>query len=214
MPIKRVYSFISSALIVLPFLVLLINWERLPDQLPLHFDPSGQADQLGTREQWLTSISWPILSLGAIRIIFLQLISRQSDLSHSRLVSLYLSTAVLLAGAVLLLIGQGIWKKPLYQEWLPMLFYLFGSCFVYYGVSPNLSATDSNEKQDSRSFAIRERVHSLTRLVTIRVNILAVLIMWFAQVQDRWLVGILANLLVYGFITGYAFYLRRPFNNV
>ncbi|WP_240543835.1 DUF1648 domain-containing protein [Spirosoma foliorum] len=218
MRIKRIYQILSATLIVLPILVLLGNWERLPDQLPIHFDQFGQADQFGTRYQWLTGISWSILVLSTIRIVFLNLISRQPGIGRSQLVKLYLSTAVLMMGASILLIGQGIWQKPLYQEWLPILFFLFGSSFIYYGVPAELPTEPFKPKQANQllvqQLAIRQRVHSLTRLVTIRVNLLAGLVMFFVRWQDRWSVGILANLLVYVFIAGYSFYQRRQLNEV
>ncbi|UFH57089.1 DUF1648 domain-containing protein [Spirosoma sp. KNUC1025] len=218
MRIKRIYQILSAVLIVLPMLVLLGNWERIPDQLPLHFDQFGQADQFGTRRQWLTSISWSILVLSTIRIVFLNLMSRQPGIGRSQLVKLYLSTALLMMGASILLIGQGVWQRPLYQEWLPILFFLFGSSFVYYGVPAELFIEPLKPNQTNQSFirqlAIRQRVHSLTRLVTIRVNLLTVLVMLFVRGQDRWSVGILANLLVYVFIAGYSFYLRRHLNEV
>ena len=218
MRIKPIYQVLSAALIVLPILVLLGNWEWLPDQLPLHFDQFGQADQFGTRQLWLTSISWSIILLSTIRFIFLKLISRQPGIGHSQLVKLYLSTALLMMGASTLLIGQGVWQKPLYQQWLPILFFLFGSSFIYYGVPAELPIEPLKPNQSNQSFirqlAIRQRMHSLTRLVTIRVNLLTVLVMLFVRWQDRWSVGILANLLVYVFIAGYSYYLRRQLNEV
>ncbi len=120
--------------------------------------------------------------------------------------------------AIVLLIGQGIWQKPMYHEWLPILFFLFGSSFVYYGVPAELPIEPPKPNQTNQSLdrvsSIRQRMHSLTRLLTIRVNILAVLIMLFVRGQDRWSVGILANLLVYVFIAGYSYYLRRQLNEV
>lgn len=43
-------------------------------------------------------------------------------------------------------------------------------------------------------------MHQLSRLVIIRANLVAVLLMIFANHSDRWSIGILANVLAYIFL--------------
>jgi hypothetical protein len=210
---KRLYQFVSLALIGLPLLVLVAYQERLPDRLPLHFDEFGQTDQLVPRQQWINKIISSTLLLNFLRIVFMSLLSRQPKLGQPQLMKLHLSTAVLTAGAGCWPVGQGIYQKPLYQEWLPILFFLFGSSFVYYGVPPVLPVPPltvaKNTLPTARQLLVRQQIHALTRLVTIRVNLLAVLVMVFVRGQDRWPVGFMANLLVYVFMAVYSVYSRR-----
>jgi hypothetical protein len=96
---KRLYQFVSLALIGLPLLVLVAYQERLPDRLPLHFDEFGQTDQLVPRQQWINKIISSTLLLNFLRIVFMSLLSRQPKLGQPQLMKLHLSTAVLTAGA-------------------------------------------------------------------------------------------------------------------
>ena len=122
-----------------------------------------------------------------------------------------------MAGGIFLLIGQGVWGISLYREWMPVLFFLFGSGFVFYGVPPDLPAITERE-QPLINFSLtqhnqnRQRIHMLSRLVTARVNLLAVLIMLFVNGQDRWSVGFLANLLASLYLAGLSVYSRRNVN--
>lgn len=213
MRIKLKFQLISSALIGAPVLAVLFSLSWLPNRIPLHFDEDGKADQFGTQQEWMTSLLWSILLLNCMRLLFLRLVNREANLLDLQRVNLYLLSAVLVACASSLLIGQGIWGVSLYREWLPVLFFLFGSVFIYYGVPPDLPTIPQNKSLPDlplvRQLANRQRIHTLTRLVTIRVNLLAVVLMLFVRGQDRWSVGILANLLVYIYLAGLSFYLNR-----
>lgn len=214
MRIKLKYQLVSSALIVLPILVILFSWNRLPNQVPLHFDEQGQVDEFGTRQQWMTRFFWAVLLFSFIRIVFLHLVGRQANLLARQRVLLYLLTSGFMAGGTLLLIGQGFWGISLYREWMPVLFFLFGSGFVYYGVPPDLPAAPEIKppllnRALAQQLENRQRIHTVSRLVTVRVNLLAVLLMLFVSGKDRWSVGILANLLAYVYLAGLSVYWRR-----
>lgn len=135
---------------------------------------------------------------------------KEANLPGANRVKLNVLTAVLVMCASSLLIGQGIWGISLYREWLPVVFFLFGSVFIYYGVPPNTSALSEEQLRSNRplvrQLVNRRRIQVLTQSVTIRVNVLAVLLMLFVRGQDRWSVGILANLLVYVYIAGLTYY--------
>ncbi len=213
MSIKSKVRLFSYTLIGLPILVILYIWDRLPDRLPMHFDEDGQADQFGTRQQWLTSLLGSLFLLSLLRMVFMYWVRRQEHLPTRQRIILYLFTAGFMTGASLLLIGQGVWGMSLYQEWMPVLFFLFGSGFVYYSVPPDLPVEQKEPHLFNlplaKQLANRQRMHTLSRLVTVRVNLLAVLIMLFVSGQDRWSVGILANLLACVGLAGLSVYLRQ-----
>lgn len=204
-------------MIVLPILVVLFSWNKLPNRLPLHFDEHGQVDEFGTRQQWMTRLAWAVLLLSFLRTVFLRLVGRQANLRNTQHVMVYFLTSGFMAGGILLLIGQGVWGISLYREWMPVLFFLFGSGFVFYGVPPDLPAVAEREQPLvnfplTQPLSNQQRIHMLSRLVTVRVNLLAVLVMLFVNGQDRWSVGFLANLLAYLYLTGLSVYLRRNVN--
>ncbi len=210
--VKVKVQLLSYTLIGLPILTLFFAWNRLPDQLPLHFDEYGQADQLSNRQQWLTNVCWSVFFLSLLRAGFIYWVRHQQNLRAKQRVILYLLSAGIMTGASLLLIGQGIWGQSLYQQWTPVLFFLFGSGIVFYSIPPDLPV-ELNDPHVSNlplasQLAFRQRMHTLSRLVTMRVNLLAVVIMLFVSGQDRWSVGILANLLAFAGLAGLSVYLR------
>ncbi|WP_080054252.1 DUF1648 domain-containing protein [Spirosoma aerolatum] len=213
MSIKLKVQLLSYALTGLPILAIALVWNRLPDRLPLHFDEHGQADQFGTRQQWLTNLVWSLFLLNLLRRFFMYWANRQQNLRAKQRVILCLLTAGFLTGVSFLLIAQGVWGVSLYQQWTPVLFFLLGSGLVYYSVPPDLPLEQKEPHFVNltlvRQLANRQRMHMLSRLVTVRVNLLAVLIMVFVPGQDRWSVGILANLLAVVGLAGLSIYLRR-----
>lgn len=142
--------------------------------------------------------------LSIIRVVVLRIAGRQRNMQPAQRRALYLLTAGFVTGILSLLILQGLHQSPLYADWLPVLLFLSGCIFIYFAVPPALpTPVKDPELLNSRAakrLATLQNTYRLSRLVVFRANLMAVLLMVFANHSDRWSIGILANVLAYVFL--------------
>lgn len=210
---KLKYRLLSVLLLSLPVVSVTLFWDRLPVRLPMHFNNEGQPDRFGNRQELLGMLLLTLFILNSIRAVLLIVVSKQPGIQPMQRLALYLLTAGFIAGTLSLLILQGLYQSPLYVYWLPVLFFLFGSSFIYFAVPPDLPTTLKDPAISSLPIAQRietlQRIHTMSRLVVLRVNLLAVVLMIFADVKDRWSIGVLANLLAYSALFIISVFLHR-----
>ncbi len=204
---KFSYRVISVLLLSLPLLLVVLFWDRLPVQLPIHFGPDRQPDHFSKRQEWFVMLLVLLFFLNMVRAVILRFVGRQRNLTPKQYLSLYLLTAGFVAGTLSLVILQSLYQSPVYADWLPVLFFLSGSGFIYFAVPPVLAELPETLKEQAafngqmaRRLAALQRLHALSRLVVIRANLLVVVLMFFANRSDRWTMGILANVLAYAFL--------------
>lgn len=198
------HRLISVLLLSLPLVSVVLAWDRLPDRLPMHFDQNRQPDYFGSRQEWFGMLLLTLFLLNSIRAIVLRIAGNQPNMQPSQHLALYLLTAGFTAATLLLLILQGLRQSPVYADWLPVLVCLSGCSFLYYAIPPVLPMQVKDPAiQNSRltkRLATLQHIQRLSRLVVFRANLVAVLLMVFANPADRWSIGILANVLAFVFL--------------
>lgn len=74
--------FVSCVVLLLPLLLGLILWDRLPESMPIHWNAAGEVDGWSSR---MTAVVWlPLLLLGVhvLCLVITQLDPRNKDQSH------------------------------------------------------------------------------------------------------------------------------------
>lgn len=211
---KLNYSMLAVLLISLPLLWVTLAWDSLPAQLPLHFNRDRQPDKFGNKQEWLVTLLSALILQSIIRKLVLRTVGNQQNIQPTQRPILELLTAGFIGVALLLLILQGLYRSPVYSDWIPALFFLSGSAFIYLSVPPELPTQVKDpatlNAQAAKRLATLQHMHQLSRLVVFRVNVVAVLLMVFANHSDRWSIGILANVLAYVFLFILTITLNRP----
>ncbi len=200
---KNSYQWLGNFITYLPMLYVALIWDQMPARVPVHFTETGQADQFSARDSWL----WTLLLMFGLFISFrssvLSLLLKRVDLPRPRQIILQLLTASFVACVLLIYILQSILSAPIYTDYLPVLLSFFGAVILYFtDTKPRvpMEKSSSSAPADTRT-QILQYLQTVSLLVTVRVNLLAGLIMLFAQSADRWMIGILANLLAFGCLT-------------
>lgn len=195
---------LSVLLLSLPLVSVVLAWDQLPVRIPLHFNSDRQPDQFGSRQEWLSGLLSTLFLLSIIRAVVLKIVGSQRNLQPAQRRAIYLLTAGFVAGTLSLLILEGLYQAPLYADWLPVLFFLAGCTFIYFAVPPVLPASVKDPEllnsRIAKRLAALQHTYKLSRLVVFRANLVAVLLMVFANHSDRWSIGILANVLAYIFL--------------
>lgn len=197
---KNSHRFLGNLIAYLPMLYLTLIWDQLPNKVPVHFTEAGEADQFAARATWL----WTLLIMFVLLIIFrssiFTILTKQSSLPNSRIVTLHFLTAAFVASLVMTYILQTSISAPIYTDYLPVLMSFFSASGIYFAVSTKpIVSVDAKQGANipARRLAVMQHLQAVSRLATVRVNLLAGCIMLFAQSSDRWMIGILANLLTF-----------------
>lgn len=172
-------------------------WDNLPAKLPVHFDEAGQADQFVARQTWMWTLLNMLILLVVFRMSVISILAKRPSLSNSRRMGIHLVTAAFVASILMADILQTTLGSPIYSAYLPMLMTLFCAGGIYFAVSPTLVLDETNKTVTipPRRLAALQHIHALSRLIMVRANLIAAFIMLLARSNDRWMIGILANLL-------------------
>ena len=176
-------------------MLVAVAWERLPVRLPMHFDAYAQPDRFGSRLEWYGQLLGTLIMLIVVRALILRAAAGKLGKRQTQAPALYLVTAGFVASFIALLILQGLYKRPLFTQWQPLLVALIASSFIYFVVPVNKPVSNSRIQPSTlnQPKPISQRLHPLARLIGIRVNLLAALLMVVARSQDRWSIAIMAN---------------------
>ena len=201
---KLSYRLISVLLLSLPLVSVTLVWDQLPARIPMHFNSDRQPDRFGSRQEWMGMLLGILFLSSIIRAVVLRIAGSQRNIQPAQGRILYLLTAGFVAVTLALHILQGLYQSPVYADWLPALFFLSGATFNY------LAFPQPEPKQEKESafpnarltkrLSTLQHMNQLSRLVVFRANLVAVLLMVFANHGDRWSIGIWANVLAYAFL--------------
>ncbi len=207
----RNYRLFSTMLLCLPLVSVALLWEHLPERLPVHFDVEGQPDRFAPRQEWFNNLTSIMFVLVLIRTIAIGLLSKRWEVQETRFIRTYILSAALVSSALELIVFEAVYQSPLSTDFLPVLMALFGAGFVYWTIPPQLPATNEPPEQShsSQRVAAVQQMHILSRLVVVRVNLLAALLMLVARSHDRWTIGIAANVLAFIALTAVAIFRRQ-----
>ncbi|MBC3789357.1 hypothetical protein FHK02_5945 [Spirosoma sp. LMG 31448] len=196
---RFIYRLLTTFLTCLPMLLIAVSWEFLPVRLPLHFTRYGLPDRFGNRYEWYGQLLGTLLLLVIVRALILRTVSNKLDKGQAQGPALYLITAGFVASFNALLILQGLYIRPLFAQWQPLLVALLASSFVYFAVplSEPISGSKIRLSTLSQPQPISQWLHPLSRLIGIRVNLLAALLMVAVKPQDRWSIALMANVLAF-----------------
>ncbi len=196
---KRSYQFISTLLLCLPLVGVSLLLSRLPARLPVHLGEDGQPDRFVSRQAWFSLLTNVMLGLLLIRMGFIALLSRRLATDAPRFIRLYLLSATLVGSVPGLFVLWTLYPSPVFIDLVPVIVTLVVAGAVYWTIPAQLPATDEragpNLQPEQR--AVLADLHTLSRWVVVRVNLLAALLMLFARSSDRWTIAILANLLAF-----------------
>ena len=196
---KSAYKLLSTILLCLPILCVSLLLDCLPARIPVHFTDDGQPDSFASRQVLFNLLIYAMFILLFIRMGVVVLLSRRFDIQASYFVRVYLLSAALTGSVPGLFVLWAVYPSPSFFDFLPVVVALFGAGGVYFTTSADLPTSDKtmNSALPPRQTAILQQLHSLSRLVMVRVNVLAALLMLFARSGDRWAIGIWANLLAF-----------------
>jgi hypothetical protein len=196
---RFIYRLLTTFLTGLPMLLTAVAWEHLPVRLPLHFTGNGQADRFGSRFEWYGQLLGTLIMLVIVRALVLRAVRRRLGKGHAQWPVLHLITAGFVASFMALLILQGLYNQPLFAQWQPVLVSLLASSFIYFVVPLNEPLPNAQIHQSvlNQPKSISQRLHPLSRLIGVRVNLLAALLMVVVRPQDRWSIAIMANVLAF-----------------
>ena len=190
-------------MLCLPLLCVSWLWDRLPTRLPVHFTDDGLPDRFASRQEWFSGLLNVLFVLVLIRSVAFALLSNRFGIGDSRVTRIYLLSAAVVGSSLGLIILRAIYPAFVCGDWLPVLLALVGAAGIYFTVPANLSVGGETTKETARPIGSPQQIvdvqhlHSLSRLVVIRVNLLAAVLMVFARSGDRWSIGIMANLLAF-----------------
>lgn len=193
---KSRYKIYGILIVSVPLLVVWLLWNQLPDRFPIYLNNNDKPDHFVSRQEWLSMLLSVLFILGLIRSVALAFISKRIHEQDARFARIYLLSAAFIGSILGLFIAKTVYHS---SDFLPVLLVLFGAAGVYVTVDRS-GPTDS---QTARSAFTRQRkevlrhMHTVSRLALIRVNLLAALVMLFARSEDRWTIGITANLLAF-----------------
>lgn len=196
---KSIYRLLSTLLLCLPLLYISWLWDRLPTRLPVHFADDGLPDRYASRQEWFSGLLNVMFALVLIRGVLIALLSRQFDVQGGRFARIYMLSAAFVGSILGLIVLRTIHGSSLYTDLLPVLMALFGAAGVYFTVPTVLPTADETTKPTLTppQLTALQHMHTLSRSTVIRVNLLAGLLMLFARSEDRWTIGIMANLLAF-----------------
>ncbi|MVM35466.1 hypothetical protein GO755_35925 [Spirosoma sp. HMF4905] len=191
---KTRYKIYSLLIVGIPLLGVWLVWDYLPGRFPIYLNDNDKPDHFVSRQEWLRMLLSVLFILGLIRSVVLALLSKRINEQDVRFTRIYLLSAAFISSILGLFTMKTVYHS---SDFLPVLLVLFGAAGVYLTVATNRPSDD----QTVNSSLVRQRneslsqMHTLSRLALIRVNLLAALVMLFARSEDRWTIGITANLL-------------------
>lgn len=190
-----IYRRLATLLATLPMVLIAVAWEYLPIRLPMHFAANGQPDRFASRYEWYGHLLGTLLMLLGVRALVLKVVNNK--LGNERQPALQLVTAGFVASFMSLLILQGLYNHPLYAQWQSVLVAVLASSFMYFIVPANepLPSAKSRPLTPDQPNPLGPSLQPLSRLIGIRVNLLAALLAGLARPQDRWSIIIMANAL-------------------
>lgn len=208
---KRIHQLLSTLMLCLPLLCISWLWDRLPDRLPIHFGNDGQPDRFASRQQWFNGLLHMMFIYVLIRGVVIALLSKRFDIQGARFVRVYLLSAAFVGSILGLFVLRAVYASSVYTDFLPVLTALVGAGGVYFTVRADLPTPDKTARPalPPRQLADLQYMNTLSRLTFIRVNLLAALLMLFAQSGDRWTIGIMANLMAFVALFSMGVILRR-----
>ncbi len=193
---NTLYRLMSSLMLGGPLLWVWGQWHQLPTRLPVHFGPDHQPDRFASRPEWLSMLLSVLFILVLLRSGALALLGKRMSLREqdARYIRIYLLSAAFVGCLLGLLIARTVYRT---SDYLPVLLALFGAAGVYQTIPDPLSRPHEGAKPapENRPTVALGLLHSLSRLVVIRVNLLAAALMVFARSEQRWTIGVTANLL-------------------
>lgn len=194
---KSNYSFLGNFIVCLPVVYVTLVWEHLPAKLPVHFNETGQADQFVSRQTWLWTLLNMLILLVIFRMSVVSILGKRPTLSNFQRIGIQLITAVFVASILMADILQTTLESPIYSNYLPFILTLFCAGGLYFAVSPTLVLDETNQSATipPKRLAALQHIHALSRYIMVWANLTATVIMLLANSSDRWMIGILANLL-------------------
>ena len=198
---KTTHKLLSTLMLCLPLLCVSWLWDRLPTRLPVHFTDDGLPDRFASRQEWFSGLLNVLFVLVLIRSVAFALLSNR--FGDSQVVRVYLLSAAVVGISLGSIILRALYPALVYGDWLPVLLAFFGAAGVYFTVPTDLSIGGETTKETARPIRSPQQIadfhylYSLSRLVFIRVNLLAAVLMVFTRSGDRWSIGIMANLLAF-----------------
>ncbi|MBO0948510.1 DUF1648 domain-containing protein [Fibrella forsythiae] len=198
---KLAYRLLGVLLLSLPLLSVVLVYDRLPTRLPIHFSNNGLPDKYGTKREWFVLLIITLFFLNVLRSLLIRAVEIRRKTPLPNMVALYILTAVSVSAIISLRIFEGVLGRPIYADWLPVLVFLSGAVFMYVSVPTELSIMSQLPEKMTPSLQRRvdqlQHIHMVSRLVVVRVNVLAAVLMVFVSPGDRWQLGLMANMLAY-----------------
>lgn len=194
---KNNYAFLGNLIVYLPVLYMALIWDHLPAKLPVHFNEASQADQFVTWQTWMWMLLNMLILLVIFRMSIISILSKRPSLANSQRVGIHLLTAAFVASILMADILQTTIGAPIYSDYLPVILTFFCAGGLYFAVSSTLELNETNQLVTipPRRLAALQHIHVLSRYIMVRANLIAAIIMLLARSSDRWMIGILANLL-------------------
>lgn len=198
---KPAYRLLGVLLLSLPLLSVVLVYDRLPTRLPVHFDSNDLPDKYSTRKEWFNLLILTLFFLNVLRSLLIRAVEVRRRTPLPNMVALYILTAVSVSAIVSLRIFEGILGRPIYADWLPVLAFLSGAVFLYVSVPTEIPLMNRLPEKITPALQRRidqlQHIHMVSRLVVVRVNVLAAVLMVFVSRDDRWQLGLMANMLAY-----------------
>ena len=195
---------LTSAVILLPMLAGLVLWNRLPENIPVHWNIAGEVDRYGSRAMVVLGLFGFLLVIHWFGIFATVMDPKNKEQTEKALLLVYWIVPVLsLVMAVLTYstaLGAAVSVNTVLPVFLGLLFTVIGNqmpkCRRNYTIGIKIPWTLESEENWNATHRLAGKIWVIGGLLTIAVGLLAVPV-W----------AVLAVLLVMGFLPiGYSYY--------
>ncbi len=198
---------LTSVVILLPIVAGIILWNKLPDSVPVHFGPSGEADDFASR-----GVAVFVMPLFLVAIHWLCMLATAADPKHKNINAKLLGLALWICPLISLLVNGVVYTTALgYAINVTMVMGLFFGClFVVIGnympkcrqsytLGIKLPWTLSDEDNWNRTHRFAGRLWTVGGLVMIVTA-------FFGEVLAYAMVGIILVMVIIPTIYSYRLY--------